>query len=110
VGIYGVIAYVVAQEHHQIGIRAALGASPGRILGLILGRASKLTCAGVTIGIAAALLISRFMTTLLFGLSAADPLTFAAAAILLTSIALLASYVPARRAMRIDPMIALRCE
>lgn len=110
VGIYGVIAYMVTQEHHQIGIRAALGASPGSILRLILGRASKLTFVGVSIGITTALLITRFMSTLLFGLSAADPLAFMAAAILLTSIALLASYLPARRAMRIDPMIALRCE
>jgi predicted permease len=110
VGIYGVIAFIVTQEHHQIGIRAALGASPESILRLILGRASKLTFLGVSIGSAAALLLTRFMGTLLFGLSAADPLTFVAAAILLTSVALLASYLPARRAMRVDPMIALRGE
>ncbi|MBV9610901.1 MAG: ABC transporter permease [Acidobacteriaceae bacterium] len=110
VGTYGVIAYLVTQEHHQIGLRAALGASPGSILRLVLSRASKLTFAGVSIGITIALLVTRFMSTLLFGLSAADPLIFMAAAILLTSVTLLASYLPARRAMRVDPMIALRCE
>lgn len=110
VGIYGVIAYMVTQEYHQIGIRAALGASPRSILCLILGRASKLTFIGVSIGIVAALVMTRFMGGLLFGVSPVDPLTFAAVAILLAGVALVASYLPARRAMRIDPMIALRCE
>jgi putative ABC transport system permease protein len=110
VGIYGVIAYLVTQERHQIGIRAALGATPGRILHLVLGSASKLTFIGVSIGIFAALVVTRFMKTLLFGVSEVDPLTFVGAAILLTSVALLAGYLPARRAMCIDPVIALRCE
>ncbi|MBV8808102.1 MAG: ABC transporter permease [Acidobacteriaceae bacterium] len=110
VGIYGVVAYLVTQEHHQIGIRAALGATPRGILRLVLARASKLTFIGLSIGILAALLITRFMKSLLFGVSGIDPLPFVAAAILLTSVALLASYLPARTAMRIDPVIALRCE
>jgi putative ABC transport system permease protein len=110
VGIYGVMAYMVTQENHEIGVRVALGAEPRNILHLILGRASKLTGIGASIGITAALVVTRFMNTLLFGVSPLDPLTFAAVAFVLTSVALVASYLPARRAMRIDPMIALRCE
>lgn len=110
VGIYGVMAYMVTQENHEIGVRVALGAEPSNILRLILGRASKLAGAGASIGIVAALLITRFMNTLLFGVSPIDPLTFAAVAVVLTSVALVASYVPAHRATRVDPMTALRCE
>ena len=110
VGVYGVIAYMVTQEFHQIGIRAALGASPASILCLILGRASKLTFIGVAIGIVVALPAMRLMSSLLVGVSAVDPLAFASVSVLLASVTLAASYVPARRATRIDPMIALRCE
>lgn len=110
VGIYGVIAYMVTQENHEIGIRVALGANPRDVLRLILGRASRLTVIGVSIGIFAALLITRFMSGLLFGVSPMDPLTFVVVAILLSSVALAASYLPTRRAMRVDPMVALRCE
>ena len=110
VGIYGVMAYMVTQENHEIGLRVALGAEPRNILRLILGRASRLTVIGVSTGIFAALLTTRFMKSLLFGVSGLDPLAFVGAAILLTSVALLASYLPAHRAMHIDPMIALRCE
>ncbi len=110
VGIYGVMAYMVTQQNHEIGVRIALGAEPRNILRLILGRASKLTLIGASIGIVAALLTTRFMNTLLFGVSAMDPLTFAAVALVLTSVALLASYVPVRRAMRVDAMTALRSE
>lgn len=110
VGIYGVMAYMVTQEKHDIGIRVALGANPRHVLGLILGRASRLTGIGVSIGVIAALLATRFLKTLLFGVGPMDPLTFIAVAILLISVALIASYLPARRAMRVDPMIALRCE
>jgi putative ABC transport system permease protein len=110
VGIYGVMAYLVTQENHEIGVRVALGAEPQNILRLILGRASRLTIIGVSIGIFAGLLMTRFMKDLLYGVSGVDWLTFVAAATLLSSVALLASYLPARRAMRIDPVIALRCE
>jgi putative ABC transport system permease protein len=101
---------MVTQENHEIGIRVALGANPRDVLRLILGRASRLTVIGVSIGIFAALLITRFMSGLLFGVSPMDPLTFVVVAILLSSVALAASYLPTRRAMRVDPMVALRCE
>jgi putative ABC transport system permease protein len=110
VGIYGVMAYMVTQEKHEIGIRVALGADPGNIRSLILGRASRLTGMGVSIGVFAALVAARFLKTLLFEVSPMDPLTFMAVAILLITVALVASYLPARRAMRVDPMIALRHE
>jgi len=110
VGIYGVIAYMVAQENHEIGIRVALGAGSANVLRLILGRGLALTGTGVAIGIFAALIVTRYMKTLLFEVSPIDPLIFLLVAALLTSIALAATYLPARRAMRIDPMVALRCE
>lgn len=110
VGIYGVMAYMVTQENQEIGVRVALGAEPRNILRLILGRAAKLTLIGASIGVIAALFITRFMNTLLFRVSPLDPLTFAVVTLVLTSVALVASYLPARRAMRVDPMTALRCE
>jgi predicted permease len=110
VGIYGVMAYLVTRQSHEIGIRIALGADSGNILHLILVRGAKLTATGVAIGIAAALLVTRLMRSLLFDVSPFDPLTFAGVALLLTFVALAACYVPARRAMRIDPMVALRFE
>jgi len=110
VGIYGVMAYLVAQQKQEIGIRMALGAHPGDILGLILGRGAKLTLAGVGFGLAAAVLATRLMQSLLFEVSPMDPLTFAGVAILLTAVALAACYIPARRAMRVDPLMALRHE
>jgi putative ABC transport system permease protein len=110
IGIYGVMAYLVAQQNHEFGVRAALGAGPGDIFGLVLGRGIKLTATGVGIGIAAALLVTRLMRSLLFGVSSFDPLTLGGVVLLLTLIALAACYVPARRAMRIDPMVALHFE
>jgi putative ABC transport system permease protein len=110
VGIYGVMAYLVAQQNHEFGVRAALGAGPGDIFGLVLGRGIKLTATGVGIGIAAALLVTRLMRSLLFGVSSFDPLTLGGVVLLLTLVALAACYVPARRAMRIDPMVALHFE
>jgi predicted permease len=110
VGIYGVMAYLVTQQNHEIGIRVALGARPPVILALILGRGTKLTLMGVSIGVAAALLLVDLMRSLLFGVSPVDPLTFAGVAVLLTLVALVACYIPARRAMRVDPMVALRHE
>jgi predicted permease len=109
-GIYAVVSYSVAQRTREIGIRVALGAERLDVLQLIIAQAAKLAVTGEFIGFAAALGLTRLMSGLLFGISAADPLTFAGVAILLTAVALAACYVPARRAMRVDPMVALRYE
>jgi len=110
VGIYGVMAYLVTQQNHEIGIRVALGAHSRNILGLILARGATLTATGVGIGVGASLLLTRLMGSLLFGVSPFDPLTFATVALVLTFVALAACYIPARRATRVDPMVALRFE
>jgi putative ABC transport system permease protein len=110
VGIYGVQAYAVRQRVQEIGIRVALGAKRGHVFRLVIGQGLRLTIIGICIGVAAALGLTRLMTSLLYGLSATDPLTFASVAILLCGVALAACYIPARRAMRIDPMVALRHE
>ena len=110
IGIYCVLAYTVAQQTREIGIRIALGANPGKVLRLVLGRGLRLAGFGTAIGILAALMLTQLLNSLLFGVSATDPVTFAAVAGLLLGVALLACYVPARRAMRVDPMVALRYE
>jgi predicted permease len=110
IGIYGVISYLVGQQTREIGIRMALGAQRKDVLHLILGAGVKTTLLGVAIGIAAAIGLTRLMTGMLYGVSATDPLTFAGVAVLLVTVALLACYIPARRAMRVDPMVALRYE
>jgi putative ABC transport system permease protein len=110
IGIYGVISYSVAQRTHEIGIRMALGADGGGVLRMILAQGAKIAGAGVVIGLAASLGLTRLMSKLLFSVSAADPLTFAAVAIVLVAVAMLACYIPARRALRVDPIIALRYE
>jgi putative ABC transport system permease protein len=110
IGIYGVISYSVAQRTHEIGIRMALGADGGGVLRMILAQGVKIAGAGVVIGLGASFGLTRLMTKLLFSVSAADPLTFAAVAIVLVLVAMLACYIPARRALRVDPIIALRYE
>jgi predicted permease len=110
VGIYGVIAYLVSQGRREIGIRIALGAMPRDILRLVLGQGTALTLAGVIVGLAGAFGFARFISSLLFGITATDALTFTAVPLLLIMIALLATYIPARRAARVDPVITLRCE
>jgi len=109
-GIYGVISYSVTQRTQEIGIRMALGATQNTVLKLVVKQGMVLAVSGVALGLIAALAFSRLVSGLLFGVKATDPLTFAAITILLTVVALFASYIPARRAARIDPMISLRCE
>ena len=110
VGIYGVIAYVVGQRTQEIGIRIALGAQRKDVLGLVLWQGTRLALLGVAIGIAGAFALTRLMTDLLYGVAATDPATFAGLALLLIVVAMAACYLPARRAMRVDPVAALRCE
>ncbi len=110
VGIYGVIAYIVGQRTQEIGIRMALGAQRNHVLRLVVWQGARLALMGVSIGIAGALALTRLMTRLLYGVSATDPLTFAALALMLTLVAIAACCLPARRAMRVDPVVALRYE
>jgi ABC-type antimicrobial peptide transport system permease subunit len=110
VGIYGVIAYAAAQRTREIGIRMALGAQVADVSGLFLRHGMVLTAIGLVIGVGAALALTRLMTSLLFGVSAMDPFTYIAGAGTLGSVALLATYLPARRAARIDPIVALRSD
>ena len=110
VGIYGVVSYTVTQATHDIGVRMALGADTRTVLGAVLRGAMSMAVLGIALGAAAAFAATRVMKELLFGVSATDPLTFGAVALLLGAVTLLASYIPARRATKVDPIVALRCE
>jgi putative ABC transport system permease protein len=109
-GIYGVISYIVSARTHEIGIRIALGAQNRSILQMVLRQGLSLAIAGAAVGLVGALIVSHLMAGLLYGVRPTDPLTFAGVALLLIAVALLACYIPARRAVRVDPLVALRHE
>ena len=110
VGIYGVISYAVSRRTHEIGVRMALGATPSNVVRLIIGQGMRVVAAGVVAGLGGALLVTRLMTNVVYGVRVTDPLTYGGVALLLTSVALLASYIPARRATRIDPLASMRAD
>jgi putative ABC transport system permease protein len=110
VGLYGLVAYVAARRTHEIGVRIALGAPREDILKLVVGQGLKVTLIGVGIGVVVAFVLTRFISSLLYGVKPADPVTFGAVSLILTAVALLASYLPARRATKVDPTVALRYE
>jgi putative ABC transport system permease protein len=110
VGIYGVMAYSVAQRTQEIGIRMALGAARSDVVRMVVGQAMRLTLIGCGIGLAAAYAVTRLMATMVFGVSTSDPPTFVGVALILALSGVIAAWVPAQRATRVDPMIALRCE
>jgi ABC-type antimicrobial peptide transport system permease subunit len=110
IGIYGVISFTVARQTHEIGVRMALGARRGQVLGMVLKRALALTLTGSAIGLAVALALSQAASSLLYGISPRDPLTLATVPVLLVLIAMLAGWLPARRAAALDPLRALRYE
>ncbi len=110
IGLYGTMAYSVTRKTHEIGIRMALGAKPADVLGMVIRQGITLTLIGVAIGVLVALGVTRLISSMIFGVTPYDPVTFITVAVVLVAVAFLACYIPARRAMRVDPMIALRYE
>jgi predicted permease len=110
IGIYGVISYIASQRTREIGVRVALGAQQGEILRMVLGHGARLATVGVAIGLCFAAGLTRLMSRILYGVSSVDPITFAFVAIVLMLVAVAASYIPARQAMRVDPLVVLRYE
>ena len=110
IGIYGLMSYTVSQRTQEIGLRMALGAQLASVQRMILGQTLKLTLLGLGLGLAGAFVVARFLISMLFGVGVYDPVTFVGVAALLIAVALMAAYVPARRAMRVDPIVALRYE
>jgi putative ABC transport system permease protein len=110
IGVYGVMAYSVSRRTHEIGIRRALGAERQDLIKLILGRTVWLVISGIGLGIAGALALTRLLSSLLYGVTSRDPATFIAVSLLLAGVAVIAGYIPARRASKVDPMVALRYE
>jgi putative ABC transport system permease protein len=110
IGVYGVISYLVNERTHEIGIRLALGAERRTILQMLLGYGLRLAIIGAAVGLVCALLLSNLLASALYGIRPTDPVTFGLAIGLFVAVALLACYFPARRAMKVDPMVALRCE
>jgi len=110
IGLYGLMAYVVGSRTREIGIRMALGAQIGGVRKLIIGQGMRLAVTGIALGLIAAFAATRVLTSLLYGVSATNPITFIGVAVLLAGVALFACYIPARRASKVDPLDALRCE
>jgi putative ABC transport system permease protein len=109
-GVYALLSYNVSQQSHEIGIRMALGAQPREVLALVLQSGARLALLGVVVGVVGGVFLTRLMTRLLYQVGASDPVIFAGAAVVLLAFALLACYIPARRAIRVDPLVALRYE
>jgi ABC-type antimicrobial peptide transport system permease subunit len=110
IGVYGVLAYAVGQRRREIGIRVALGAQPNQVTGLFLRRGVLLVCVGGAVGMAAAMGLSRWISSLLFGVTSLDPVTYVASALIVSAAALIASYIPARRALSVTPLEGLRAD